>query len=125
MSAQPEQWRVSTHEGVFETDLETLRQWILERAVLPTDKVSKGNLNWIDAGRVPQLKRAFNGEVDPAIPTQKDSATTDGGWQTPPPIEAEQPSRSTPVVKGALSTSCHNHPGVQPKYVCRMCATTF
>jgi len=53
MSAQTEQWRVSTYEGTFETDLQTLRQWIRERAVLPTDKVSKGNLNWIDAGRVP------------------------------------------------------------------------
>ena len=42
MSAQPEVWRVSTIEGVFETDLETLKQWISEGCVLPTDKVSKG-----------------------------------------------------------------------------------
>ena len=59
MSAQPEVWRVSTPEGVFETDLETLKQWILEGCVLPTDKVRKGNLSWIDAGRVPKLKGAF------------------------------------------------------------------
>ena len=49
MSAQPEVWRVNTPEGIFETDLETLKQWILEGCVLPTDKVSKGNLSWIDA----------------------------------------------------------------------------
>src|SRR6185295_20243198 len=65
MSAQPEVWRVSTVEGVFETDLETLQQWIVEGCVLPTDKVSKGNLSWIDAGRVPKLKAAFNGETTP------------------------------------------------------------
>ena len=35
MSAQPEQWRVSTVEGIFEADLETLKQWIVEGAVLP------------------------------------------------------------------------------------------
>jgi hypothetical protein len=62
MSAQPEVWRVNTPEGIFETDFETLKQWILEGCVLPTDKVSKGNLSWIDAGRVPKLKGAFNGE---------------------------------------------------------------
>jgi hypothetical protein len=56
MSAQPEMWRVSTIEGVFETDLETLKQWIVEGCVLPTDKVSKGTLSWIDAGRVPKSK---------------------------------------------------------------------
>lgn len=62
MSAQAEVWRVSTVEGIFETDLETLKQWILEGCVAPTDKVSKGNLSWIEAGRVPKLKGAFNGE---------------------------------------------------------------
>ena len=41
MSAQAEQWRVSTIEGIFETDLETLKQWIVEGCDLPTDKVSK------------------------------------------------------------------------------------
>ena|GEM_PF-4825084 len=63
MSAQPDVWRVSTPEGVFETDLETLRQWIVEGCVLPTDKVTKGNLSWIEAGRVPKLKAAFNAVV--------------------------------------------------------------
>ena len=66
MSAQPEVWRVSTVEGIFETDLETLKQWIVEGCVLPTDKVCKGNLSWIDAGRVPELKDAFSGERTPA-----------------------------------------------------------
>ena len=63
MSAQVEGWRVSTVEGIFETDLETLKQWIAEGCVLPTDKVSKGTLNWIDAGRAPMLRAAFNGEA--------------------------------------------------------------
>jgi hypothetical protein len=71
MSAQPEVWRVNTPEGIFETDLETLKQWILEGCVLPTDKVSKGNLSWIDAGRVPKLKGAFNGEVTPVCRTSE------------------------------------------------------
>src|SRR5438046_2905332 len=44
MSAQVETWRVSTPEAVFETDLETLKQWIVEGCVQPSDKVSKGNL---------------------------------------------------------------------------------
>ena len=128
MSALPEQWRVSTYEGIFETDLQTLRQWILEGAVLPSDKVSKGNLNWIDAGRVPKLKGAFNGEATDPTPEQTTPTTSEGGWQTPPPFVEQQRSSTAQVktsVKGALSNSCYNHPQVAPKYVCRVCATTF
>src|SRR5918994_3963722 len=70
MSAQPETWRVSTIEGVFEADLETLRQWILEGCVQPTDKVTKGNMNWIEAGKAPMLRAAFAGERVPiSMPT--------------------------------------------------------
>ena len=95
MSAQPEVWRVSTIEGIFETDLESLKQWIVEGCVLPTDKVSKGNLSWIEAGRVPQLKGAFSGE--------------------PAPASAQKISFET------FAQACHNHPDAPPDYVCRMC----
>ena len=60
MSAQTEIWRVSTAGGTFETDFETLKQRIIDGSVRPTDKVSKGNLSWIEAGRVPALKREFD-----------------------------------------------------------------
>jgi hypothetical protein len=132
MSAQPETWRVSTIEGVFETDLETLKQWIVEGCVLPTDKVSKGSLNWIDAGRVPKLRAAFNGEIEPPLPSPQQTEAASIGWQTPPPFE-NQASQESPHVESAgtvppafhLGTDvqwCHIHPGVKPKYVCRTCA---
>ena len=127
MSAQPEMWRVSTIEGVFETDLETLKQWIVEGCVLPTDKVSKGNLRIrIDAGRVPKLKGAFEGVIDipSASSPQPDTETNQGGWQVPPnetqaPLE---PPHETPHSTISPLVSCQNHPGVEPKYVCRACA---
>src|SRR5262249_18393326 len=107
MSAQPEVWRVSTVEGVFETDLETLKQWIVEGCVLPTDKVSKGNLSWIEAGRVPKLKGAFNGEVSP-VPE--------------PATDWVEPAR---VVGPSNTSVCQNHPEADPEYVCRMCGAVF
>ena len=112
MSAQPELWRVSTPEGIFEADLDTLKQWILEGCVLPSDKVSKGNLNWIEAGRVPKLKGAFNGDPTPAPePVSSIPSTT---WVEPPSVVAP-PS----------TTACHNHPEAAPEYACRMCGAVF
>src|ERR1700730_13859174 len=86
MSAQIEQWRVSTIDGVYETDLETLKQWIAEGAVSATDKVSKGKLNWIDAGRAPNLKAAFAGEhLAPAVPQSVQPSPTESTWQEAAP----------------------------------------
>ena len=135
MSAQAEQWRVSTIEGIFETDLETLRQWIVEGCVLPTDKVSKGKLSWIEAGRAPMLRAAFNGEISAAPPPPSVTTTAQGV----PVTSGSAPAETDPVTSSFdeeqtapqnfaaphLADACHNHPEVSPTYVCRVCATPF
>jgi hypothetical protein len=145
MSAQPEVWRVSTVEGVFEADLETLKQWIAEGCVLPTDKVTKGNLNWIEAGRVPKLKAAFNGEVTPVSVPQNNSfeafvasgsafenppsdSTPATDWQGPATSWQEQTTgrqEQATVNTHANAGVCQNHPQAAPAYVCRMCGAVF
>ena len=136
MSAQPEIWRVSTYEGVFETDFQTLQQWIVEGCVLPTDKVSKGKLNWIEAGRVPKLKGAFNGEIEvPPAAESTDASSSTNAWQTPPPFGNTEPfesaesepntSNSQTFREGPPPNVCHNHTDVAAKYLCRMCAVAL
>src|SRR5689334_4562983 len=124
MSAQPEVWRVSTPEGVFETDLETLKQWILEGCVLPTDKVTKGNLSWIEAGRVPKLKGAFNGEVSPVSepPVSNSFAGFADSTSSKSASHSAPATGSFQVVAPAnTTTTCQNHPDAAPDYVCRKC----
>lgn len=126
MSAQPELWRVSTPEGIFEADLDTLKQWISEGCVLPTDKVCKGNLSWIEAGRVPKLKSAFSGEPAPvpeplsfetfveSNPAFTNTQTNSTAWVEPATVVTQQ-----------NTSACHNHPEAHPAYVCRMCGAVF
>lgn len=131
MSAQPEVWRVSTPEGIFEADLETLRQWILEGCVLPTDKVTKGNLSWIEAGRVPKLKDAFNGEVssatEPASNSSEAFVENTASFSNPPDSSTPVTGWVEPakVVASANTGACQNHPDAEPEYVCRMCGAVF
>jgi hypothetical protein len=133
MSGEVEKWRVSTVQGVFETDLETLKQWIHEGCVLPTDKVSKGNLSWIDAGRAPVLRSTFNGE-----PPQPATVTAPSDLALPPLPDQIWPSQLGQVVQPRQITAasvtsgpatpahiCHQHPERPTKYVCRSCATSF
>ena len=131
MSAQVELWRVSTPEGVFETDLETLKQWIVEGCVLPTDKVSKGNLNWIDAGRAPMLRGAFNGEPVVTVSTPASAPPTEPIQQVPRPLDHVEsfgpPDEALPPPAQAAdvfvrANACYNHPDRPPVYQCRMCS---
>ena len=127
MSAQPEVWRVSTVEGIFETDLETLKQWIGEGCVLPTDKVSKGNLSWIEAGRVPKLKNAF----DPsATPAPRPTSTSFEAFVESNPAYGSSTPATTWVEPAAVhevppANVCQNHPDTEPDYVCRVCGALF
>ncbi len=142
MSTQTEIWRVSTPEGVFEADLETLKQWIREGCVLTTDKVSKGNLNWIEAGRAPMLRAAFSGEVSPvtttatiaepphvveaALPT---ASVTQAALPAPPATQSESYFENfveTPRSPEASSPeTCCNHPELGTKYFCHTCDKGF
>lgn len=139
MSAQGEMWRVSTIEGTFEADLDTLKQWIVEGCVLPTDKVSKGSLSWIEAGRAPMLRGAFNGD---AGTTTVAVATTDASAQLLPaqlarsePLsgdsagagsaETEGPVAANLSAVAAAANTCHNHGELPARYICRVCAAVF
>jgi len=135
MIAEVEKWRVNTVEGVFETDLETLKQWIHEGCVLPTDTVSKGTLNWIEAGRAPMLRSTFNGEA-PAPPVTVTAATPE---ETLPVLtdqilhnHADQLAQRdhldvAAVTSGPASSPhvCYHHPERPTKHTCRSCATPF
>jgi hypothetical protein len=129
MSAQVETWRVSTSEGVFETDLETLKQWIAEGCVLPTDKVSKGALNWIEAGRAPMLRLVFAGEPPAANPAPTIAAAVNSSLATDTPSsnDSVQTVVMPPHSVAAASSAhvCHNHPQIASKHICRACGNAF
>jgi hypothetical protein len=144
MKPETEIWQVSTPDGVYQADLRTLKQWVAEGAVLPNDRVRKGSLNWIDAGRAPMLRRVFSGEervevVEPsaahagAAPAPqagpdlglRDDAPPRAGFA--PEAAAPGAEWAEPVLTGAptLSSSCHFHPLQAATLVCRTCNVTF
>ena len=53
-------WQAEVLGQIYETNLSELGQWITEGAVMPTDKVKRGNLRWIEAGKIPLLLPFFN-----------------------------------------------------------------
>src|SRR5918998_5908369 len=93
MKVETEIWEVETHDGVYQADLPTLKQWVAEGIVLPTDRVRKGALKWIEAGRAPMLRRVFAGEerVEVVAPTPQ-AAHAAGGAQKAETAFTPEPS---------------------------------
>ena len=53
-------WKVQVQDRVYEAHKDELIEWIREGAVLPTDRVQRGNLKWLAASRVPEFARLFS-----------------------------------------------------------------
>lgn len=62
MNKSNEIWRVEINGHTLETDLAALKVMICQGEITANNKVAKGSLASIEAGRVPVLRRVFSGE---------------------------------------------------------------
>jgi hypothetical protein len=144
-----EVWQVEVQNQIFEANIEELCQWITEGALLPSDKVRRGNLRWLEANKVPLLNRFFNakerGMPFPVLPTLTDAKTSENNS----PIKTENFATAQTVNQTAFTAeeqtainrenapfgfqqtndpplySCAIHAQEEPKYICDACANMF
>jgi hypothetical protein len=74
-------WQGIINGQVYSADLATVQQWVSEGRVKPTDKVKKGNLNWIRAAYVPALRPVFSSN-----PSMSESVSSPLGLPGAPPV---------------------------------------
>lgn len=55
-------WQVETQGQIYQADFRELKQWIVEGAVLSSDKVKCGDLRWLTLEKVPELNTLFCSE---------------------------------------------------------------
>lgn len=134
MKTETEIWEVETHDGVYQTDLPTLKQWAAEGLVLPTDRVRKGALKWIEAGRAPMLRRVFAGEerVEVVAPTPQAAHVVCAGQASAAAAQGTSPDMGLAgddepfkAAEPSLSSACHFHPLQAATLFCRTCRATF
>lgn len=56
-------WQIFVQDRTYEASYDELIQWIKEGSILPEDKVKRGNLRWLDAGKIPELTNYFKNQV--------------------------------------------------------------
>lgn len=102
-------WQAEVNGEVYEASFEELAQWITEGALLPQDKVRRGNLRWIEANKVPTLYGYFN-------------AVTLGIGQS---VVQTTDSMSQPDFAKLDGINCVLHNEVEAKFYCDTCINYF
>ncbi len=130
------QWQVDLNGELVETDFETVKRWIAEGRMTAGDKVKKGGLNWISAGRVPALRAHFQ-QLQHGVTAPRDF-THDTEEATPPSISEVESNMA--IARGSSSgelrindasdikpssEACRQHPLTSAEYVCRVCQSKF
>ncbi len=73
----PEIWQVDVSGEIYETNFEDLADWIAEGSLTRQDRVRRGNLRWLEAGKIPLLYDFFNAKergIAPPIAAISDEA---------------------------------------------------
>jgi hypothetical protein len=129
METPTEKWQANLNGKIFETDLDILISWVSEGRVTAEDKVKKGNLNWIAAGRVPALRGHFQagGKLagDPSAVKRELAPQPGSAPQSTLQATGEEKPRSVHDGGEATSPDCRRHPQIPAEYICRVCQAMF
>ena len=127
-------WEVEANGEVFQTNFAEMATWINEGSLLRIDRVRKGNLRWIEAGKVPSLIEFFNAKDAAAPPPPVVSTTTTEilGVATPQtqqfinsPASPQTPPAAAAAAPATAPDVCSMHPDFPAKYICDTCSNLF
>lgn len=105
-----ELWQAEVNGQIYDASFEDLTQWIQEGALLPNDKVRRGNLRWIEAQKVPTLYGYFN-------------AITLG--VNPPNVQTTDANTNQRDYTKLDGINCVLHNEVEAKFYCETCINYF
>ncbi|MGB7203341.1 MAG: hypothetical protein WBD16_13920 [Pyrinomonadaceae bacterium] len=145
-----EMWQVEAAGKVYDTSFDEMTAWIAEGSLIREDKVRKGNLRWIEAGKVPTLIKFFNAKdagqpimpvvtVSQPVTVQQESedilelAPTVNATETLLKPAREQgrytqvgvPNDATNKQTITPSDVCSIHADTPAAYVCESCSNSF
>jgi hypothetical protein len=128
MQSSQKDWTVEVQGQIFEADLDELKQWIVEGAVLPTDRVRRGSLRWLAAEKVPEIYAFFNSsDFNSAASTPADTDNSSAGNDSQTQLALENSLAESEWIAAQESTEkiCFSHPGADAVFACDVCRNFF
>ena len=146
-------WQIDVNGQIYEAPFNEMAQWIAEGSLLRGDKVRKGSLRWIEAGRVPTLVTFFNAKDsgNPILPVVSTTVEEPQNASFHSPVEnfpvAAPPESFTPTQGFSNETFydapqsvlpppppafespgvgvCAMHPDAPASYLCETCGSSL
>ncbi len=126
-----EMWQAEVNGQIYDAAFSELATWVGENALLPNDKVRRGNLRWLEAGKVPALIPFFNakeiGVAPPEIPVSAvsgENADKNVQIQTinfsPESDESQYSQDESPTTE-----FCVIHAESKAEFICETCFNNF
>ncbi len=115
-------WQVETQGQIYEANFEELKQWIVEGAVLSSDKVKRGDLRWLTVEKVPELYKYFKSD-DFVFATSEifDARSGAESAKTVQPLSAPEDSTEEAVWEIGGEKVCYLHKDAEAVYACVIC----
>jgi len=132
---KPEIWQIESGGQIIDANFEQITQMIDRGDLLRMDRVRKGDLRWIEAGKVPALISVFNAKdgdapPKPVITLTKLGPTSVPGGSTSNRINAQpvvqfqgETETEPPILVGV--PMCSMHADVPAFYICGTCFSHF
>ncbi|MBP7415980.1 MAG: DUF4013 domain-containing protein [Pyrinomonadaceae bacterium] len=123
-------WQVESGGDVVETSFDEMAAWIASGSLLRIDRVRKGDLRWIEAGKVPSLVEFFNAKdadapADPVITTTNVERL---GVSEPPASAGGKSVGVNPTFGTQMNPAaevCAVHTDAPAAYSCETCLSAF
>lgn len=117
-------WQVETQGQIYEADFEELKQWIVEGAVLSSDKVKRGNLRWLTVEKVPELYKYFESDdfvFEPSEVFAADLGVAADSAKAVETLSETEDSGEEAVWEINGEKLCYLHKTVEAVYACVIC----
>lgn len=146
MQNPEEMWQAKVNGEIYDANFAELTVWIAESSLLETDIVRRGNLRWLEAGKVPPLKEFFNAKAKGIAPPQV-YVTTSEGEQVQDEHSIEEPPQDNNFINGVPqqfeneqfesdidpqfkpiipdTSVCNVHNELPSEYLCSACSHAF
>jgi uncharacterized RDD family membrane protein YckC len=105
-------WKVSVNGQVYDADFETLKQWVAQGSVGPTDQIYKEGMGWLEARSVPVLRDFFAPPPSAASPPPSFGGPTYN--QSPPGYDQGYGKSQYPADPYAQSANPYGQPANPP-----------
>ena len=121
-----ELWQIEVQDRVYEATLDEVIEWIKEGAVLPEDRIRRGNLRWLSAGRVPELRKHFQSDTadEPASVTYELVTDFSDLLNVKPDAPADV-AADTAQADESGQRFCLVHPSRPAAYYCKICGNLY